>query len=577
MMITSQKGSFYFFSSLTSFLLLSGIFCYLYTGYTYCFISSVHLYLSICSIAFIMLFSCMSFKFPIKCRINCRTPSLLLFLVCGLLMNSLLVVAVAVEVGVSHQQGNYTYLHLSVKSPTMIAGAFLMVTSAVLCLTLLIMSKFFNQSVHDKKENSYEGIALWFGFTIGSLIFHINNSYSSVSSSSSLLVLLMLFNVSLIIHFALINEKRFILIGLSVFFLFGYLYYLAIHILPDTIATNSNHLSKELVTKFCLILHMPILITYSLFCAFHFFTFCPTLVNSIHLTHCLWDKISMRLCIFLCSFYFLFQMTFILIFISQFVWHKWLSSLMWVLCTVLWTTVRFLCFICLSRLVKVVRISCGVWHSPIAKRNGLNHVWASEGIRYLALISKAIWILAIFTTISCLILSTSVGLTSTPELLYAFQISFLMDCYLVSIFHHLSRTIGPNAIGYALIRQVSLSKSSSSLQSVSSTNSTSQLLHHQKAYYIKLTMLIENFFSHFSIHNFGCIYSSAGRTNKSVVKLVDNEDSQSISDQTLQGINNFFKNLSLIVIIDMIHIYCITVDQIIIKAIGYLKMTVQSV
>nr|CAH8842438.1 unnamed protein product [Trichobilharzia regenti] len=211
-----------------------------------------------------------------------------------------------------------------------------------------------------------------------------------------------------------------------------------------------------------------------------------------------------------------------------------------------------------SRIIQ--RSDCAT-HSLPFQHNGQNRVWASLGARYVALISQSnmffsilITILFIIIFISAQYLSGSFKPVKSEFVPLLLQLSFLMDCYLVSIFYHLSKTTGPNAIGYALCHQFSTFQNSNHPSSretpiKSSTNSiTSQLLS-DKAPFMKSMLLIEKFFTYYSIQKYGCVYTSSGQVNKvdniTNTAAVDNDHDNllplPLSEQYLRGIGKFFR------------------------------------
>ncbi|KAK4469024.1 hypothetical protein MN116_007490 [Schistosoma mekongi] len=512
--------NFLHFSSVILFLLLAGILCHLYTSYTYKFISTIHFLTNVTVILLMLLLMFLSNLSSVKRLVN--KLSLLLFFLCGILINSLIV---------GHQI-QYT----NMQSTTLFTGTLLILASGLLAFILIIVHRLSNRLVDNHINNSsYIGMALWLGFTFSSL-----KSYLIGLNSLSSLLLLVLFNITLIIDFTLLNEKRWLLYILSMLSLTVSCSYLVFEHFPSNMLVNSTNLSKSDAIHLCCTLHAPLLITYIIIFALYLITFSSTF-NRINFTYNLWDKISMKLYISLCLFYATFQMIFILDFISSFIWNKWFPTVVFIIFAFLWITVHFLCFMCLSRLASVIYDSDRVQYCIDTKRYGLNRVWASQGVRYLAVISRAKWILAIFITVCCLVISILMGFIQ-PQLLFSFQISFLMDCYLVSIFHHLSSTIGPNAIGYVLIRQVSLQKSFPTQSSFTTevTDSTTQWIN-EKSTFMNLTTLIENFFAHFSIHNFGCVYSSGVQLAKAKNQITNTDNCLPMSIQYLQGIVNFFQ------------------------------------
>ncbi|TNN06454.1 Transmembrane protein isoform 3 [Schistosoma japonicum] len=508
-------------SSVILFLLLTGILCHLYTSYTYKFISTIHFLTNVTVILFMLLLMFFSNISCIKRIVNNKLSPLLFFL-CGILINSLLV--------------SHPIQYTNLQSTALFVGTLLILASGLLAFILIIVNRLSNRLIDDHLNNgSYIGMALWLGFTLSSL-----KSYLISLNSLSSLLLLILFNITLIIDFILLNEKRWLLYILSILSLTVSCSYLVFEHFPSNMLVNSTNLSKSDAIHLCCTLHAPLLVTYIIIFALYLITFSSTF-NRINFTYNLWDKISIKLYIFLCLFYATFQMIFILDFISSFIWYKWLPTVLFIIFAFLWVIVHFLCFLCLSRLACVIHDSDRVQNCLDTKRYGLNRIWASQGVRFLAVISRAKWILAILITICCLIISILMGFIQ-PQLLFSFQISFLMDCYLVSIFHHLSLTIGPNAIGYALIRQVSLQKSYSTQSSFSTeiTDSPTQWLN-GKFTFMNLTTLIESFFAHFSIHNFGCVYSSGVQFAKTKNQILNTDNYLPLSIQCLQGIVNFFR------------------------------------
>ncbi|CAH8843597.1 unnamed protein product [Trichobilharzia szidati] len=545
------------------FLLLSGIICYLYTGYTHDFISSIHFYSAICSLPLTVLLSLILKRLlaSIQCSINFKllcSPSSLLFLLCGVLLNTLLIN--------QHDISNESLQAESTTEVSMFVGDLLTLTSGILCPVLMLMMN------NNYFKHFNEGISLWFGFLFGSF-FHIrynnnNNNINaqSLSSSSSCLTLI-LFNISIVIHFVLLNEQRCALVSLSIVSLVGLLCNSIFNYLPDnrknTSIDNDIPISRihSNTIAFYILIHGFILLTYILICASYFIT-CP-LFKRFKFTYHLYKHVSIRLYLCLSCVYIIIQLIFIITLMNSLTWDKFSTGLIYGVFICEWIIQHAICCLCLLRLGRIIQRSDRATHSIPLQHNGQNRVWASLGARYLALISKSNMIFSILITIIFIIIISVLYLSGSfkpvkSEFMPLLQLSFLMDCYLVSIFYHLSKTTGPSAIGYALCHQFSTFNSNHPSQETpiisSSTNSITNQLFSDKAPFMNSMLLIEKFFTYYSIQKYGCVYTSPGQVNKvdSITNPpADNDHTNNnpnahllplpLSEQYLRGIGKFFR------------------------------------